>query len=212
ALYTRATTGTVRAVEVALFEALGEWMGSPAYYTEYGENQPERVGAAHATIVPYGPFPTADGEVLLAVQNDREWVSLCTKVLGDPDLATDERFHSNSTRVEHRAECNEVIAQRTRLLSTAELLAQLDAAAIANGRLGSVSDFLDHPSLAGRDRWRQVDTPGGVVRALLPPATLSGIEPRFDPVPAHGAHTDAVLTELGYSPDAITALRTAATV
>ncbi|QOH59401.1 CaiB/BaiF CoA transferase family protein [Rhodococcus rhodochrous] len=212
ALYTRATTGTVRAVEVALFEALGEWMGSPAYYTEYGENQPERVGAAHATIVPYGPFPTADGEVLLAVQNDREWVSLCTKVLGDPDLATDERFHSNSTRVERRAECNEVIAQRTRLLSTAELLAQLDAAAIANGRLGSVSDFLDHPSLAGRDRWRQVDTPGGVVRALLPPATLSGIEPRFDPVPAHGAHTDAVLTELGYSPDAITALRTAATV
>ncbi|MDH6286166.1 CaiB/BaiF CoA transferase family protein [Rhodococcus opacus] len=209
ALYTRATTGTARAVEVALFEALGEWMGSPAYYTEYGGTQPSRVGAEHATIAPYGPFPTADGTVLLSIQNDREWSAFCSEVLGDESIATDPRFCRNSARVAHREECNALISARTRLLNTDDALALLDKVSIANGRLGSVSDFLSHPSLAGRDRWREVETPGGPVRALLPPANLSGVEPRFDPVPALGAHTDAILRELGYSGAAISELRTA---
>jgi len=114
--------------------------------------------------------------------------------------------------VTHREECNALISERTRLLSTDDALALLDKVSIANGRLGTVTNFLSHPSLAGRDRWREVATPGGPVRALLPPANLSGVEPRFDPVPALGAHTDAILGELGYTDGVISELHAADTV
>ncbi|MFF0817174.1 CaiB/BaiF CoA transferase family protein [Rhodococcus sp. NPDC003318] len=209
ALFTRATTGVARAVEVSLFESLGEWMGNPAYYTECGGTQPRRVGAEHATIAPYGAFPTSDGTILLSVQNEREWVTLCTELLGNASLTTDPRFECNSARVANRAECNALISEQTRTMTTDDALSLLDKIAIANGRLASVSDFLTHPSLEGRNRWREVDTPGGPVRALLPPATLAGVEPRFDPVPALGAHTDSILGQLGYDYAAIDALRSA---
>ncbi|APE38287.1 carnitine dehydratase [Nocardia mangyaensis] len=207
ALYVRATTGVARAVEVALFEALGEWMGSPAYYTEYGGTQPARVGAEHATIAPYGPFPASDGTVLMSIQNEREWLNFCTEVLGDVSIASDPKFAKNSARVAHREECNTLISRRTEQLSTKDLLAKLDKFGIANGRLGEVADFLGHPSLSGRNRWRDVDTPGGSVRALLPPANLSGVEARFDPVPGLGDHTDRILSEYAYSPTDIKRLR-----
>ncbi|WP_167678239.1 CaiB/BaiF CoA-transferase family protein [Rhodococcus sp. B10] len=212
ALYTRATTGVARAVEVALFEALGEWMGSPAYYTEYGGLQPKRVGAEHATITPYGPFPASDGTVLLSIQNEREWLGFCTDVLGDASLASDPRFARNSARVAHREECNALISAKTELLSTESLLEKLDKVGIANGKLGDITDFLEHPSLTGRGRWGEVDTPGGAVRALLPPANLSGVQPRFDPVPALGAHTDSILGEIGFSELDIDGLRSASAI
>ncbi|MGM5068719.1 CaiB/BaiF CoA transferase family protein [Rhodococcus qingshengii] len=207
ALYVRTTTGIARAVEVSLFEALGEWMGAPSYYTEYGGTQPQRVGAEHATIAPYGPFPASDGVVLMSIQNEREWLKLCTEVLGDASIASDARFAKNSARVTHRKECNALISSRTEQMSTKELLAKLDKVGIANGRLGEVADFLAHPSLHGRNRWRSVDTPGGSVRALLPPANLSGVEPRFDPVPGLGAQTDRILSKYAYSPADIERLR-----
>ncbi|OZC87150.1 carnitine dehydratase [Rhodococcus sp. 06-412-2C] len=212
ALYARATTGVARAVEVALFEALGEWMGSPAYYTEYGGTQPQRVGAEHATIAPYGPFPASDGTVLMSIQNEREWLGFCTEVLDDASLATDPRFARNSARVAHRSECNALISAKTELLPTESLLEKLDKVGIANGKLGQVADFLEHPSLAGRGRWHEVGTPGGTVRALLPPANLSGVNPRFDPVPALGANTESILEEIGFSELEIAELRSASTV
>lgn len=96
-------TGRARAVEVSLFEALSEWMGSPAYYTAYSGTQPARVGAQHATIAPYGPYDAADGKtVLLAIQNEREWASFCGVFLGDAPLATDPRFDRGSARVARR--------------------------------------------------------------------------------------------------------------
>jgi len=208
ALYERQRTGIARAVEVALFEAIGEWMGAPAYYTEYGGNQPPRVGAEHATIAPYGPFPTSDGAVLLSVQNEREWQALCRDVLADETLIEDPRFERNSARVANRSECNHTIAEKLRHLTTDQALDLLDKAAIANGRLASVEDFLAHPSLEGRNRWRRIDPPTGPVRALLPPATLSGVEAHLGSVPALGANTDHILSDLGFTPDEIHALRT----
>jgi len=207
ALYERQRTGIARAVDVALFEAIGEWMGAPAYYTEYAGSQPERVGAEHATIAPYGPFPTSNGTVLLSVQNEREWQALCKDVLADETLVSDPRFAHNSARVAHRNECNQAISERLCQLTTDQVLAMLDKAAIANGQLASVEDFLSHPSLKGRNRWRQIETPGGTVRALLPPATLSGIEARLGPVPALGADTDHILSDLGFTPDEVDAMR-----
>ncbi|MCW2945711.1 MAG: L-carnitine dehydratase/bile acid-inducible protein [Actinoallomurus sp.] len=197
-LLQRANTGIAPAVEISLFEALAEWLGSPAYYTDYGGRPPGRVGGEHATIAPYGPYPTADGDVVIvAVQNDREWRTFCSDVLKDPALATDERFARNSARVANRAELNRLISDRLAELGTAAAVEQLDAAGIANARLRTVPQFLDHPVLRGRERWRQVETPGGPVRALLPPVTLDGVTARMDAVPAVGEHTDAILRELG---------------
>ncbi|TWF80636.1 formyl-CoA transferase [Pseudonocardia hierapolitana] len=207
ALLRRATTGEISAVEVSLFEALAEWMGSPANYTAYGGRQPARSGADHATIAPYGPVATADGAVVLGLQNDREWRSLCAVVLGDAYLADDPRFVTNSARVEHRGELNALIEAKLADLDTESASALLDEAGIANARLNQVRDFLDHPVLEKRERWLPVDVPGGTIAALRPPVDIAGVEPVMGPVPALGAHTDAILRELGRTDADIAALR-----
>ncbi|MEE4496209.1 CaiB/BaiF CoA transferase family protein [Streptomyces sp. BE230] len=208
ALYERRATGTARPVEVSLFEALAEWMGSPAYYTAYSGTQPARVGAQHATIAPYGPYDAADGRtVLLAIQNEREWKSFCAVFLDDEPLATDPRFHKGSSRVARREELNAIVAARFAELDADDAVELLDEAKVANARLNSVTEFWEHPVLSGRDRWREVDTPGGSVKALLPPATPGGLVPRMGPVPAVGEHTDSVLRGLGYETASILTLR-----
>ncbi|HEX3781485.1 MAG TPA: CaiB/BaiF CoA-transferase family protein [Pseudonocardiaceae bacterium] len=208
ALYRRATTGWISSVEVSLFDALAEWMGSPANYTRYGGAQPQRTGAQHATIAPYGPFTTAEDDiVLLGIQNEREWQAFCAIVLDDAAVAEDERFRTNSLRVAHRTELNAVIEARLQTMPTDTAIALLDKATVANSRLNSVAEFLDHPVLTERDRWREVGTPNGTIQALLPPANLTDLEPVMNPVPSAGEHTDGILRDLGRDPDAIAALR-----
>jgi len=208
ALFQRARTGVAPALEVSLFEALAEWMGSPAYYTEYSGHQPSRVGIAHATIAPYGPYQAGDGGVVLvAIQNEREWRSFCTTVLGDPAVATDPRFSRNSGRVTHREELGELIAASFAALTEPEVSELLSRADVAHARVNEVRGLLDHPVLAGRDRWRDVQTPNGTIRALLPPVSLRGVEPRMDPVPAVGEHTAAILAALGYDEQQVEQLR-----
>jgi formyl-CoA transferase len=212
-LLQRANTGTGTAFEVSLFEALAEWMGQPAYYTRYGGEQPSRVGAQHATIAPYGPYTTGDaGTVVLAVQNQREWVAMCRLVLGDESVAADSRFATNPARVANRDELNKLFADRFATLTTPEALDLLRAAGVANGRMNTVPDLLDHPVLAARGRWVTVGSPGGDIQALLPPATFAGSEVRLGPVPAVGEHTDAILRALGRTDADITGLRATHTV
>jgi formyl-CoA transferase len=213
ALYQRETTGVVPAVKVALFEALAEWMGSPAYYTKYSGLEPLRVGAEHATIAPYGAYDTADGSrVMLAIQSQREWAAFCDRVLGEPSLADDPRFERNSARVANRRALNELIGSVFAELDTGEVIDRLDAANIANARLRTVPEFLDHPALRERGRWTDVASPGGPVEMLIPPVDLSGVQPRMDAVPALGEHTDRLLTELGFDAEAIHRLRADGTV
>ncbi|MFD5012214.1 CaiB/BaiF CoA transferase family protein [Streptomyces chartreusis] len=209
ALFTRATTGTAHPVEVSLFEALAEWMGQPAYYTEYGGTQPPRLGTQHPTLAPYGAYPAADGkEVLFSIQNEREWAVLCAEFLGRADLTDDPRFATSSARVAHREELNAVVAERCARSDADEILKDLESMNIACAGVNDVAAFLDHPVLAGRDRWRDVAVPGGATaRALLPPADLTGVPARMDPVPAVGEHTEAILTELGRTGEEIAALR-----
>ncbi|MFI8933481.1 CaiB/BaiF CoA transferase family protein [Streptomyces sp. NPDC053474] len=204
ALYTRATTGRAPAVEVSLFDALAEWMSQPAYYTRYGGTQPPRVGARHATVAPYGVFTARDGqEVLFSVQNEPEWAALCRVFLGRPELADAPRFATGPARVAHREELDGIVAARCAELDGEEAAALLDAANIAHAGVNSVAEFLEHPVLTERGRWREVGLPGGAppMHALLPPAGLSGVKPRMGPVPAAGEHTEKILAELGRGPD-----------
>jgi itaconate CoA-transferase len=212
-LLRRERTGEGSAFEVSLFEALAEWMGFPAYFTLYGGKEPPRTGASHAAIAPYGPFECGDREVIfLGIQNEREWRRFCEAVLGRPDMASDELFENNSRRVENREALEEEISAVFGDLPSEEVLKRLDAAGIANARMRSVQDFLEHPQLAARGRWREVGSPVGPLRALLPPATPSDTEPVMAPIPAVGEHTDAILEELGYDEEAIASLRRQAAV
>ncbi|GFG84041.1 CaiB/BaiF CoA transferase family protein [Mycolicibacter algericus] len=204
ALYIRATTGRVTPVSVSLFDALAEWMGQPMYYGHYGSGTPQRTGARHATIAPYGPFTAGDGgTVLLAVQNQPEWRRFCENVLGKPELVNDPRFAENPDRLAHRDELESIIAAGITQLTAAEFERRLEEAGVANARMKDADQLLDHPALAGRDRRRPFRTPGGIVQTLLPPAILSGVDVPVGDVPALGAHSGDIMRELGYSPQHI---------
>jgi itaconate CoA-transferase len=213
ALFRRERTSEGAAIEVSLFEALAEWMGFPAYFTMYGGKEPPRTGASHAAIAPYGPFECGDGGVIfLGIQNEREWERFCEVVLGRPEMANDELFASNSERVENRDVLHQEIEAILEKLSSEEAIERLDAAKIANARMRTVQDFLDHPQLEARDRWREVGSPAGPLRALLPPATMDGTEPVMAPIPSVGEHTDKILAELGYDVDVVATLRQSAAI
>ncbi|MEE2963099.1 MAG: CaiB/BaiF CoA-transferase family protein [Acidobacteriota bacterium] len=199
ALLMRHRTGEGTLVEVSMLEALSEWMGYPLYYGVYGGTPPARSGARHAVIAPYGPFAGGDGEVVyLGIQNEREWQAFCVGVLDQPDLATDPRFVSNAERVQHREALDAEIEAVFGGMTTTEILERLESARIANARLRTVQQLSDHPQLAARERWRNIDTPAGSIRATLPPASIDGVVPVMAPVPALGAHTDTILDELGF--------------
>jgi len=196
ALYERERTGEGSAVEVSLFDALTEWMGFPLNYAMGSGRAPRRTGTSHAAIAPYGAFTAGDGaEVVLAIQNEREWRRFCADVLGDADLADDERFATGSARVEHRPELHAAIDTVFSGLTGDAVVARLEQAGIANGRRRTLDEVLEHPQHAARDRWGEVGTPAGPVRAFVPPIILPGRAPRMDPVPDVGEHTDAVLAE-----------------
>ncbi|MFM2060253.1 MAG: hypothetical protein RLY71_4638, partial [Pseudomonadota bacterium] len=175
---------------------------------------PPRTGAAHATIYPYGPFPTgADGgSVMLGLQNEREWVNFCDKVLLQPGLATDPRFAGNARRVAAREALRALIVEAFLPLTAPQVVERLEAAQIANARVNTMAEVWGHPQLQARGRWREVGSPAGPLPALLPPGNWEDGDPRMDPVPALGQHTDAILAELGLDAAAIAALHAAEAV
>ena len=209
ALLQRGQTHRGQHIEISMLEALGEWMSYPMYYAFEGAEPPPRTGASHATIYPYGPFPTGDGKtVMLGLQNEREWEAFCTQVLRQPSLAQDPRFAGNARRSAERTALRALIVEAFSTLSAAEVLARLDEAQIANAQVNTMHELWQHPQLAARGRWRQVESPAGPLPALLPPGTWDE-GPRMDPVPALGEHTEAILHELGVSAAAIGELRSA---
>ncbi|MFE1437586.1 CaiB/BaiF CoA transferase family protein [Streptomyces sp. NPDC058739] len=209
ALVRRGTTGRGGPVEVSMLDALTEWMGHPLHHTMHGGSAPARTGLGHAVIAPYDAYGTADGgRVLLSVQNDREWRRLAEQVVGEPELGTDPEFATNAARVANRERTDAAVAKALGVLDTDEAMARLEGAGIACARLRDVAEVAAHPQLAARERWREVGSPTGPLRALLPPITLpGGGEARMGDVPALGQHTETVLRAAGMTDDEITALR-----
>jgi len=207
ALLERGRTGRGRRLEISMLEAMSEWMGYPLLYSLDGQPPPVRAGASHAAIYPYGPFTCGDGKsVVLGVQHDREWTAFCDKVLLQPQLA--QAYMGNANRLAHKDKLRGIIDAVFRRLTAAQLIERLESAQIANAQLNEMADLWQHPQLAARGRWAEIDTPGGSVPVLLPPHHLGGAEPPpMGPVPALGQHTDAILGELGYSPVEIERLR-----
>jgi itaconate CoA-transferase len=196
ALYERTRTGSGSTLEVAMLDALGEWMMQPTYYTVYGGQPWQRTGARHATIAPYGPYRAGDGsDVFLGVQSDREWAVVCHELLGRPDLVDDERYARNTERVLHTAEIDELIEAAIATSTADEVVERLDLLGIACARLRTPEEFFAHPQLAARDRWRSVDTVGGPVQALLPAVTVDGREAVMGAVPELGAHNNDLRAE-----------------
>ena len=195
ALLKRGRTGVGDHVDVSMLEAMTEWMGYPLYYSIDGAEPPPRAGAGHATIYPYGPFPTADGIILFGLQNDREWAAFCNIVLEQPEMAEDPRFAGNVGRADHRDKIDPVIRARLGSLTKQEAMTLLQKAGIGTAEVRDMAGVWDHPQLAARDCWDQIDTPGGRVPALTP-ISGSSWQPRMDPVPALGEHTAKILAEI----------------
>jgi len=207
ALLVRSRTGEGTALETSLFDSLGEWMSFATYYS-LGGSVLRRTGASHATIAPYGPSNTGDNKVVyLGLQNEREWKRFCEEVLHKPELAGDFRYNSNAKRVQNREQLDVDIQEVFQKLTAAEIIARLEAAQIANARMNTVQEFVDHPQLKARNRWAAVGSPVGPLPALLPPVKIENVDPIMKEVPAVGQHTEAILEELGFDSKTIASWR-----
>jgi len=195
AIINRTKTGKGDHIEVSMLEAMAEWMGFPMYYSIDGAEPPARTSAGHATIFPYGPYETADGTVMLGLQNNREWEAFCRGVLLNESLALDERLLGNDGRYTHREEINTHIKKEFQQLSSAEVILRLEQAGIGTASVNTMHDLWNHKQLKARDRWKDIETPVGSLPALKP-VSGSAWQPRMDPVPKLGEHTKTILNEL----------------
>jgi itaconate CoA-transferase len=205
ALVERGKTGQGKVVETSLFDALAEWMGYPALYQLYSGKPPARAGTRHATVVPYGSYRCGDGQlVLFAVQTEAQWRSFCEVACERPEWVADERFNTSSNRRVNRDILEGMIEQEAFAgLTREQVTDRLEAADIPYGDLNEISQFLEHPQLSGRDRWREVDSAVGPLKAILPPFTIEGFESPMNPIPTVGQQTDEILASLGYGSDDI---------
>jgi itaconate CoA-transferase len=161
----------------------------PLILEERGGGAPGRTGMQHAFIAPYGAFATADGEIVLAIQNEREWQSFCKTVLLQPALADDPRFDSNQRRVEHKVDLTAEIGEIFGALPRGTVVERLDAARIAYGALNSVADLSQHPQL----RRAAVETPGGGTVSIVAPPGRD--DPDLGAIPALGSHSQSIRDE-----------------
>lgn len=189
ALIARGTTGEGRGIAVSLFDSMADWMTVPLLHHDYGGAAPKRVGLKHPSIAPYGAFTCADGrQVVIAVQNEREWARLCETVLGDAALARDPRFVSNSLRVANRPALDAEVARVFAGVVAETAIAWLEEAGVAYGAVNEVADLSRH----GQLRRVTAGTPTGTVDLPAQPAIYAGQPSRIPDVPELGSSTASV--------------------
>ncbi|WP_375690668.1 CaiB/BaiF CoA transferase family protein [Pseudooceanicola sp. LIPI14-2-Ac024] len=192
ALIGRGITGKGRHVSVSLFHALSDWMNVPYLQYAYGGKEPALSGLNHPTIAPYGVFVGSDGgEILLSIQNEREWAWFCDKVLERPEVAVMAEFNSNTQRVANRPALKAIIDEVFARHPVEELARRLLDARIAYGRVNGMKELMAHP----QTRTVEVQSPSGPVTMLAHGAVTDGPDPHFGTVPALGEHSDAIRAE-----------------
>ena len=199
ALLNRAKTNRGERIDISMFECLTEWAMPPINVFLGTGKIPPRAGLRHNMIVPYGAYQCADGMAIFAIQNEREWKSFCEVVLESPALTNDPRFATNDRRLSNRAELESHIEALLGQHSVATIIERLDRANIANAAMNDVAAVVNHPQLAARQRWVNVESFAGDFQALLPPHNLAGVAPRMGRVPAVGEHTKEILSELEFN-------------
>ncbi|GLR92088.1 CaiB/BaiF CoA transferase family protein [Bradyrhizobium iriomotense] len=197
ALLLRERTGEGTAIQVSLFDAIADWMNVPVLQFDYSGYQTARAGVNHPSLAPYGAYRCADGkDVIFSVQNDREWITFCTKFLKRPELIRDPDFSDNMNRIRNRASLDEIVIDRFAQMSSHEAMRELEAAGLAYGRLNQIEDVATHPHL----RRIPVSTPAGDVHVIAPGAIFEGeTAPALRPVPARGAHSEILRREFRHS-------------
>lgn len=192
ALALREKTGVGTGVSVSLFDGAADWMSVPYLHQAYGKGAPKRAGLKHPSIAPYGAFTTRDGrDVVISIQNEREWQQFCAGFLGRPEIAVDPRFASNRSRVEHRAQLDGLVAEAFAALDLADALARLDLANTAYGQVRSVTEFAAHPAL----RTWPMPVNGQEVAMIAPAVRAPWDQEAFARVPAIGEHTGRLREE-----------------
>lgn len=203
ALYAREKTGKGRGIEVSLFHSLSDWMNAPYLQYAYSNYTPARAGLHHPTIAPYGSYMCGDNKgVLFAIQNEREWVSLCTNVFEKPEMIDHQLFKTNVDRVANRPALDEIITEIMAWYPREHWCQKLEKAKIAYGRLSTMEDLSKHPQA----KYITVKSSEGniEVKMMAPGAILKGVtedggEGRevmdFLPVPALNEHGAKIRSE-----------------
>ena len=192
ALIARNKTGLGRGIEVSLFHSLADWMNVPYLQTVYGKRKIKRAGLHHATSAPYGVYKCKqDEQILISIQNEREWSSLCSLVLDKTDLIEDDNFSNNSKRVINRNRLDQIINDIFGSMSRNDIMKRLQDADIAYGQLSTIEDLNKHP----QSNFISVQTSEGEISLLSPGAVISGEEVTFGKVPLLGEHTDKIKNE-----------------
>ena len=213
ALLERQKTGKGKRIDISMLESMTEWMGYPLYYTLRGDSAPPRTGSAHATIYPYGPFPTGDQKkVMLGIQNEREWHAFCNIVLQQPEIAMHDNFINNTQRSKNRIALKKIIVDTFDHLNQEQIIQRLDQAKIANASVNEMADVWKHPQLKARNRWTEVDTPIGKVPTLKPVGLTDDYDFVIKPVPALGQNSKQILEQFGFEDHFIQDLITRAVI
>lgn len=178
-------------IQISLFDTIAEYMAVPYLGRRYADKEPRRIGLAHPSIAPYGVFYTTDGEILIAIQNDREWQTFCQTILQRPDIASDPRFASNTARASNRDTLDQIIQDRVGQLTLLEMSVLLDTNNIAYGRISTMADLIEHRSITTAS----IETPAGRIDVPAPPVIVDGSRPSLGRVPRQGEHTEALRQE-----------------
>ena len=191
ALIGRGRTGEGCDIRVSMFDTVAEWMAVPLLHAQAG-SPPQRIGLAHPSLAPYGVFETKDGaQILISIQNDREWLAFSRDVLKQPGLSRDERFATTVARLANRPQTDAIVAACFASATAVDMINLLNAADVAYGRVSDLDTLLAHPNL----RQVSIATPGGDVWLPAPPSQVRGVIPSFGPTPALGADDAAVRAE-----------------
>ncbi|MDB5627429.1 MAG: L-carnitine dehydratase/bile acid-inducible protein [Tardiphaga sp.] len=182
ALIARGRSGQGADIRISMFDVMADWLAVPLLNSEAG-NPPQRIGLAHPSIAPYGVFQSKDGkDILISIQNEREWKKLCSDVLAQPDLPADPRFATMVSRVSNRAATDQAVANVFGTLTRDELLAKLSDADVAFAEVNTMADLAAHPHL----RRIEVATPNGPVTYAAPAAIFVDQPRSYGGVPGIG--------------------------